>query len=197
MPLRLAYADPPYPGEARLYRGRPDYAGEVDHVNLVTMLQRFDGWALSTSARALPVVLAICQARGGLGVRVAAWVRGARPGRSQAPRSSWEPVLYLPARSVASDAWTVDSLYCLARPRLTDPGRCLGMKPAGFAYWLFNLLGALPGDHLSDLYPGSGGIGRAWSRYVSRGDEGRVAGDPSRLEPRRLPAPAAGEEPRP
>ena len=30
-PLRLAYADPPYPGKAWLYRGHPDYAGEVDH----------------------------------------------------------------------------------------------------------------------------------------------------------------------
>jgi hypothetical protein len=28
--LRLAYADPPYPGKARLYRDHPDYGGEVD-----------------------------------------------------------------------------------------------------------------------------------------------------------------------
>jgi hypothetical protein len=30
-PLRLAYADPPYPGKVRLYRDHPDYGGEVDH----------------------------------------------------------------------------------------------------------------------------------------------------------------------
>ena len=30
--MRIAYADPPYPGCAHLYRGHPDYAGEVDHV---------------------------------------------------------------------------------------------------------------------------------------------------------------------
>ena len=29
-PLRLAYADPPYPGSAWLYRDHPDYGGEVD-----------------------------------------------------------------------------------------------------------------------------------------------------------------------
>lgn len=29
--MRLAIADPPYPGCAHLYRDHPDYAGEVDH----------------------------------------------------------------------------------------------------------------------------------------------------------------------
>jgi hypothetical protein len=33
-PLRLAYADPPYPGKARLYQDHPDYGGEVDHAEL-------------------------------------------------------------------------------------------------------------------------------------------------------------------
>ena len=37
-PLRLAYADPPYPGKAWLYRGHPDYAGEVDHAALIRRL---------------------------------------------------------------------------------------------------------------------------------------------------------------
>jgi hypothetical protein len=30
---------------------------------------------------------------------------------------------------------------------------------------MFELLGALPGDELDDLFPGSGGIGRAWDAY--------------------------------
>lgn len=30
--MRIAYADPPYPGQARKHYGQhPDYAGEVDH----------------------------------------------------------------------------------------------------------------------------------------------------------------------
>jgi hypothetical protein len=34
-PLRLTYADRPYPGKARLYRDHPDYGGEVDHAVLI------------------------------------------------------------------------------------------------------------------------------------------------------------------
>lgn len=32
--MRIAYADPPYPGQSKLYRNHPDYAGEVDHAAL-------------------------------------------------------------------------------------------------------------------------------------------------------------------
>ena len=39
-PSRVAarYADPPYPGKAWLYRGHPDYGGEVDHAALIGRL---------------------------------------------------------------------------------------------------------------------------------------------------------------
>jgi hypothetical protein len=75
--LRLAYADPPYPGKAWLYRDHPDYSGEVDHVKLIGRLAAYDGWALSTSVEALPAVLALCPP----GVRVAAGiVVSGRPG---------------------------------------------------------------------------------------------------------------------
>jgi hypothetical protein len=59
-PLRLAYADPSYPGKAWLYRDHPDYGGEVNHAELIDRLVAYDGWALSTSAEALPAVLALC-----------------------------------------------------------------------------------------------------------------------------------------
>jgi hypothetical protein len=62
--LRLAYADPPYPGKSALYRDHRDYAGEVDHEELLERLQGYDGWALSTSADALPAILATAVARG-------------------------------------------------------------------------------------------------------------------------------------
>ena len=29
--MRIAYADPQYPGFSQLYEDHPDYAGEVDH----------------------------------------------------------------------------------------------------------------------------------------------------------------------
>jgi hypothetical protein len=49
--MRIAYADPPYVGCAHLYKGHPDYAGEVDSASLIDRLEReFDGWILHASA---------------------------------------------------------------------------------------------------------------------------------------------------
>jgi hypothetical protein len=56
-PMRFAYADPPYPGQAwRVYGRHEDYAGEVDHAELIARLERDypDGWALSTPAASSP-----------------------------------------------------------------------------------------------------------------------------------------------
>ena len=137
-PLRLAYADPPYPGKARLYRGHPDYAGEVDHAALLRRLAGYDGWALSTSAEALPVVLALCPP----GVRVAAWHRGERPTASRWPLHAWEPVIYAGGRQVIRDAAAAttrrfDRVRC--RPVTTLPGRVIGAKPAAVCRWIFDL----------------------------------------------------------
>lgn len=177
-PLRLAYADPPYPGLAKkYYSDHPDYGGEVDHADLIRRLSTYDGWALSTSSRALRDVLPLCPP----GTRVAAWHRGERPTRSGGPLTAWEPVLYAGGRSyVAPDVVTrppggrdaseistrrVDSLVYRPGHRLTDPGRVVGTKPAPFIRWVFDLLGALPGDELTDLFPGSGGVARAWEMW--------------------------------
>jgi hypothetical protein len=80
-PLRLACADPPYLGKARLYRDHPDYGGEVDHAALIERLAAYDGWALSTSAEALPAVLALCPPVSGWPPDTAASGRPAADGR--------------------------------------------------------------------------------------------------------------------
>ena len=151
-PLRLAYADPPYPGNARLYRDHPNYGGEVDHAALLAQLSEYDGWALSTSAQALPVVLALCPP----GVRVAAWHRGERPTRSRWPLHAWEPVIYCGGRQLTGGARRADSIVCGVGPLDTLPGRVLGAKPAAVCRWIFILLGACPGDTLDDLFPAPG-----------------------------------------
>lgn len=176
-PLRLAYADPPYPGLARrCYEGHPDYAGEVDHEELVAGLVRDfpDGWALSTSVDALVPVLRLCPPA----ARVAVWVRGERPAAAWTPLHAWEPVIYTGGRAKlsAGAARRVDVLFGSPGPgRLADPRRVVGAKPAAFCRWLFELLGAAPGDELVDLYPGSGGVARAWEVFGSRTAAGRVA----------------------
>jgi len=171
--LRFAYADPPYPGLAARYYGAP----EVNHEQLIAHLVADfpDGWALSTSAAALPSLLPACPT----GIRVAAWFRGERPTASYSPLNAWEPVICCGGRRYLSpvDARRVDALVHVARARLTDPGHLVGAKPAAFCAWLFQLLGMQPGDQLVDLFPGSGGVARSWEAFCS------AARDMSLLDP--------------
>jgi hypothetical protein len=61
----------------------------------------------------------------------------------------------------------VDALAGRApRRRSTRPDAVIGAKPPDFCAWLFSLLGALPGDTLDDLYPGSGIVTWAWKRWT-------------------------------
>jgi hypothetical protein len=167
-PRRLAYADPPYPGKAGYYREHPDFAGEVDHEELLRRLAGFDGWALSTSAEALPGVLALAVAQD-LPVRVASWVRGERPVPSRYPLNAWEPVVYVP--TPAADLSRVDGVRRLdvlthgVSPLMTLPSRVIGTKPPAFCSWVFDLLGATPADELTDLFPGSGVVGICWDLF--------------------------------
>jgi len=172
--LRLEYADPPYPGHVGLYRTHPDYGGEVDHVSLIERLAAFDGWALSTSAEALPSVLALCPR----GLRVVAWHRGERPAPSRWSLHAWEPVIYFAGRQLArkpGDWRRVDSIVCGVAALTTLPGRVPGTKPAAVCRWIFDLLGATPGDTLVDLFPGSGAFTRAWTAFTGHADPSHPA----------------------
>jgi len=186
--MRFAYADPPYPGQsARLYADHPDYAGEVNHRALLERLEAEfpDGWALSTSAAALPEVLALCPyARRPLGVRhgghtdpersvrVLAWVKPGAPPYPVRVQYGWEPVILRGGRPAAGTWGSVrDWLQC--RPeghtfRAPPPGHVRGAKPPAFCRWLFACLGAEPGDTLEDLFPGSGAVGREWAAYTAQ-----------------------------
>ena len=161
--MRFAYADPPYPGTARKYYGREEtYAGEVDHAALVSSLQASyaDGWALSTSAKALRDVLPLCPE----GARVAAWSKPHAPSpNTYGPHNCWEPVIVVGGRRRRPGV--SDVLIALpARGGGTLPGR----KPVKFCAWLFALLGMQPGDELVDLFPGSGIVGAAWAELSAR-----------------------------
>lgn len=184
-PRRLAYADPPYPGlSRRYYADHPDYAGEVDHRALLSRLQGYDGWALSTSAAALPGVLGLAEGLGIRGVRVAVWLRGSRPNPRAGVLNAWEPLVYRPATRTsagsARDGSPLEDVLVTPRPRQrpTLPGSVIGMKPPAYAAWAFELMGAAPGDELDDLFPGSGIVGRTWSWWQGA--------DPSRLPGERV-----------
>lgn len=155
-PARFAYADPPYPGCAHLYRAEP-YACEVNHPILIgTLCRNFpDGWALSTGSRQLQSVLAMCPP----GVRVGIWHRPGRARTVARPRT-WEAVIICGGRE--RPELEVRDLVDAGAPSV--PG-FHGAKPLRFSLWLFALLGAHPTDDLVDLFPGSGAVTKAWRRF--------------------------------
>jgi hypothetical protein len=152
--VRLAYADPPYPGQAHQYRDHPDYAGEVDHAALIEQLcgDYPDGWALSTNAVSLQYVLGLCPAD----VRIAAWhvTNQPHPGGRAGWWPVWEPVIVRggrpgPVRNVLECGYGGGA------------GRFIGAKPPAFTRWMLELLGAEIDDTIDDLFPGSGAVSLA------------------------------------
>lgn len=154
--LRFIYADPPYPGlSSKYYRHEPSYAGEVNHRALIVSLEASaDGWALSTSARALRELLPLCPES----ARVCPWVKPkGTPSTTYGLHNSWEPVIVKPGR--AQRPGVRDWLMAHAA---RGGGELPGRKPIAFCAWLFKALGMRPGDELVDLFPGTGIVGRAW-----------------------------------
>jgi hypothetical protein len=156
--VRVAYADPPYPGQAHLYADHADYAGEVDHPTLLRRLEDFDAWALHTSSPALAAVLPLCPSE----TRVLAWVKGWcswKPGIS--PVYAWEPVLLFGQRR-APEEWKVRDWF-MAHARTGDS--FVGAKPEAVIRWVFSALALEPTDELDDLFPGTGAVAHAWARW--------------------------------
>lgn len=157
-PIRVAYADPPYPGRAaKYYLHEPTFGGEVDHRELIARLvaEYPDGWALSTAADALREVLPLCPES----TRVCSWSKPhGVPPTTRGLHNTWEPLLVCGGRQLPPGVR--DSLSALpARGGGDLPGR----KPLAFVGWLFRCLGLRAGDTLDDLFPGTGVVGRAWA----------------------------------
>lgn len=159
----FCYADPPYPGTARRYYGdRPEYAGEVDHAGLIASLAagNYDGWALSTSARALRDVLPLCP----LGARVCAWVKPIGVSSlTYGVHNTWEALIVVGGRKRRPGVRD----WLRAQPARYG-GDLMGRKPLAFCAWLFDVLGMVPGDRLLDLFPGTGVVARAWHEISAR-----------------------------
>jgi len=164
--VRIAYADPPYIGQAKRHYGKEaTYAGEVDHSQLLDSLAAYDGWALSCSSPSLRILLPLAPSD----ARVAAWVKpfaSFKPGVN--PAYAWEPVIWRggrqgKARTGGRTAPTVrDWVSC----NITLKRGLCGAKPDTFNQWLFNLLGMEPGDEFVDLFPGTGGVTRSWEEHL-------------------------------
>lgn len=158
--MRLAYADPPYPGKAHLYPEKT----EVDHVELIAKLEEYDGWALSTDEKSLRYVLGLCPPK----VRVLAWCRGNGGfGGAGNPLLSWEPVLCSPARTRGVSHVYAHFVGGAPIGRAQVDG-LTGQKTAGFCEWVLRCMGFCPGDEVDDLFPGTGIMGRTVSALESQ-----------------------------
>lgn len=140
-----------------MYKQEASYGGEVDHAKLISSLvDRYDGWALSTSAEALATVLPLCP----LSIRVCAWVKPIGvSGKTFGMHSTWEPLIVVPGRELQPGKRD----WIAAQPAKGGDSTLIGRKPEAFCVWMFDLLGMLPGDAFDDLFPGSGIVGRAWA----------------------------------
>lgn len=157
--MRLAYADPPYLGQARKHYGPS--AREVDHVLLLAHLQTFDGWALSLSSPSLLEIVPMLPKTGG--VRFGAWVKPfAAFKKNVNPAYAWEPVIFKPARALGSE---VDTERDWVSANITLRRGVVGAKPRLVCRWLFAMLAADREDEFHDLFPGSGAVSREWTAW--------------------------------
>lgn len=164
--MRLAYADPPYPGQARKHYAHDPKCAEVDHTALIADLDaNYDGWALSSGAdlAAMKAVVPLL----GAGVRIGCWIKPFASFKPNVnPAYAWEPVYFKPARKRGRDVPTVRDW--ISAPITLRRGLS-GVKPDAVCWWLFDVLGAEPGDDLADLFPGSGAVSRAWQAWNDSG----------------------------
>jgi hypothetical protein len=151
-------------------------ACEVDHQALIGRLvtEYPDGWALSTSSAALRDVLSMCPPK----VRVASWCKPFAAwkipknddGKAAMAPYAWEPVIF----TTTSKAERAERMGVFCRDFLLESPpmkqRVPGEKPTRFGWWVFSLLGAMPGDEMHDLFPGSGAITEAWDAWCGEWD---------------------------
>lgn len=159
--LRIGYADPPYPGMAKLYKDHPDYAGEVDHAELIERLERdYDGWVLHTASTTLKDVIKLCPPE----ARVMAWVKPfAAFKRNVSVAYAWEPVIVKACRKPVVSGRVV--MRDFISESITLKRGLTGAKPEKVCRWAFEVVGAQPHDELHDMFPGTGAVTDAWEAW--------------------------------
>lgn len=162
--MRIAYADPPYPGCASLYKDHPDYDGEVDHRALMDRLQsEYDGWILHTHVPGLRMM----ERKHILpedGIRICQWVKPFAAFKRNVPVAyAYEPVIVKAARKPVVSGRMVMRDYF--EHSITLQRGLVGVKPEKVCHWLFEIVGAEPADTMDDLFPGTGAVTNAWKSW--------------------------------
>jgi hypothetical protein len=162
--MRFAYADPPYFAQGKkLYGKHHPEAGLWDskeaHLRLIDRLveEYPDGWALSANPANLRWLLPHAPE----GVRVCSWVKTFHQIRPTTVQFAWEPVLLGGGRKDNKRSPMVRDWFVGIPTRKKG---LPGAKSDEFNDWILDLLNFQEGDVLDDLFPGTGGMGRATSR---------------------------------
>ena len=142
--MRIAYADPPYAGQAKKHYG----GEEVNFPALISSLCEFDAWALSVHAGQLKDLLPLCPAR----TRVGVWCKPyATFKKGVNPTYAWEPVIFKAPGRGMKRKFVHDFLVCSPVMKAA----IVGQKPLDFCFWIFEMLAFAPGDDFTDYFPGS------------------------------------------
>jgi hypothetical protein len=162
--MNFAYADPPYIGYSRYYKDDPNCA-EVDHNELMNMMcAKLDAWALSLYTNSLKQILTMEACPDD--VRIGAWVKpwaSYKPGVN--PGYTWEPIIFWGGRPRGRN---IPTLRDWISANATMKKGLVGAKPIKVCYWIFEMLGAVPSDEFTDLYPGTGIVSRAWENWTKK-----------------------------
>lgn len=95
---------------------------------------------------------------------MAAWVKpfaSFKPGIN--PAFAYEPVIFKPCKRKHKRSEPTVRDWVAAS--ITLKRGLVGAKPEAFCLWLFDLLGMRSDDELTDLFPGTGVVGRTWDRW--------------------------------
>lgn len=165
--MRVAYADPPYIGQAKRHYN----SEEVDHAELIQLLCiAFDAWALSCSSPSLKQILTMCPD----GVRVGAWVKPFCAYKKNVnPAYAWEPVVFFGGRNKGTGVDILTSRDWVSESITLKKGLC-GAKPKNVCFWLFEMLGLRSDDEFVDLFPGTGIVLTCWNEWRLKVSEGGV-----------------------
>lgn len=140
------------------------------HHDLMTrMCDEYDSWAMSLSTPSLQQLLAGAPSD----TRIGAWVKPFAVFKPNVnPAYTWEPVFFWHVRGKRSRAeptvrdftWPAIEAPAVAC-NITLKRGLTGVKPEGFCFWMFEMLGLTLDDTLDDLFPGSGAVRRAWIKW--------------------------------
>jgi len=159
--VKIAYADPPYFGYGHLYNDTDiASAREYDDIEawkrlIFDLSMNYDGWAVSMTSGNLHDLLPLFPKE----ARIASWVKPfAAFKRNVRIAYTWEPVVFWPARDSSKLGAQVGRDH-LAEP-ITMRRGLTGAKPEAFCSWVLDLMGWVPGDRFTDLFPGTGVMDR-------------------------------------